>query len=169
VEINYAASLKTVFSSLQMSVIMNNCRLFSAFSRQNFALTFILEKTFYESIKNLRYCADMPGQQTLFNCGVKRKRDDQCDKVRDSDDNNDIDTIPKAKNLKRERNTWKSEWKRTFPWLEKNEKDGNLLAICAWCKASKRSNSMATVGSPNLQVIFLLLHINLNKAILNQH
>ncbi|XP_060584079.1 uncharacterized protein LOC132740235 [Ruditapes philippinarum] len=44
----------------------------------------------------------MPGQQTLFNCGVKRKRDDQCDKVRDSDDNNDIDTISNAKNLKRE-------------------------------------------------------------------
>lgn len=52
----------------------------------------------------------------------------------------------------RKRDAWQQGWERTFPWLEKNEKDGQVRALCSWCRQSNRTNSMATTGSPNLQV-----------------
>ena len=53
---------------------------------------------------------------------------------------------------KRDRVRYDPGWERTFPWLQKTETEGQVRAICVWCKETKRSNSMATSGTPNLQV-----------------
>ena len=49
------------------------------------------------------------------------------------------------------RDKWQPKWDKTFPWAEKLESNGQLRAICVWCKDAKKTNSMATCGSPNLQ------------------
>jgi hypothetical protein len=82
-------------------------------------------------------------QQTLFQFVGKRKKPDDV-----SECENEI----LAKKAKKERNSWNDAWNRTFPWLEKStNKDGSVSALCTWCKDSKRTNSMATTGTPNLQ------------------
>ena len=67
------------------------------------------------------------------------------------------DELPEQSSAKKQktpaiaRDKWNSSWDKAFPWAEKLDVDGQLRAICAWCRDSKKGNSMATCGSPNLQ------------------
>ena len=53
---------------------------------------------------------------------------------------------------KRNRDKFDNAWERTFPWIQKIEIDGQVRAVCTWCKDTKRNNAMASSGTPNLQV-----------------
>ena len=80
--------------------------------------------------------------------GVKRKASDEptneqsVSKAAKSDSNG---------TPKKVRDAWRSEWNKSFPWIEKVQCDGQTKAICLWCKNSGKTNSMATTGSCNLQ------------------
>ena len=79
---------------------------------------------------------------SYFGLGGKRKADDKL---------SEETSAKKQKNPVIARDKWNSKWDKAFPWAEKHDVDGQLPAICAWCRDSKKGNSMATCGSPNLQ------------------
>lgn len=84
--------------------------------------------------------------------GVKRKADaepENREKVRQKiDENNKENVVPVG--TPRKRDAWQQGRERSFPWLEKIEKDGQVRALCSLCRLSNRTNSMASSGSPNL-------------------
>lgn len=86
--------------------------------------------------------------------GVKRKADaepENREKVRQKiDENNKENVVPVG--TPRKRDAWQQGRERSFPWFEKIEKDGQVRALCSLCRLSNRTTSMATSGSPNLQV-----------------
>lgn len=51
-------------------------------------------------------------------------------------------------------------WLEQFPWLEIGDAHGKdtKLMFCSFCKKHNKSNSMATKGSPNLQISTIKVH-----------
>ena len=50
------------------------------------------------------------------------------------------DELPEQSSAKKQKtpaiacDKWNSSWDKAFPWAEKLEVDGQLRAICAWCR-----------------------------------
>ena len=58
--------------------------------------------------------------------GMKRKVLNQCDQSRS------VTKVRKTEHKSRDK--WFSNWDVTFPWLQKLDAEGQLRAICTWCK-----------------------------------
>ena len=64
------------------------------------------------------------------------------------------------------RDKFQTKWDKAYPWAEKQDIDGQLRAFCVWCRESKKSNSMATCGSPNLQGSTFVKHETMKEQLL---
>ena len=91
--------------------------------------------------------------------GIKRKADTDADsrekshqKTCENKENESPFSASPASKYSRNCDKWQISWEKTYPWLEKIEKDGQVRAICTWCRDSKRNTAMAITGSSNLQV-----------------
>ncbi|XP_045187536.2 zinc finger protein 862-like [Mercenaria mercenaria] len=102
-------------------------------------------------------------QLTLEKLGIKRKCVESCSNIE-----NESETVcdSNQKKSKRIRTVWNDSWFRSFPWIEKVNENDNVKAMCSWCKLSKRTNSMATNGSPNLQSSTFSRHENTKDHLL---
>lgn len=46
---------------------------------------------------------------------------------------------------------WRDKWQAKFPWLDKNQDEKEVLAICKWCTDMGKQNVFVSPGSHNLQ------------------
>ena len=97
--------------------------------------------------------------------GIKRKaekdadnRENSCQKTCENNENESPSSASPTSKYSRNCDKWQISWEKTYSWLEKVEKDGQVHAIYTWCRDSKRNTAMVITGSSNLQVLTFSWH-----------